>query len=114
MKLGADGMSSDDSATDDKYRSVYRVTIMAWRRHEITDYMELIDEERQNEDSGYSMQGAQPRPRVRSPLSKESSQGPIKRLPRNLYHDGWFEKNHRKLSLNISREQFQWLSVAAK
>jgi len=106
-------MSSDESDIDDYHRKVYRVTIMVWRRQEITDYMKLIDKERDGEDGGYSAQGAQPRTRIRGALNADSSRKPVRGLPRKLYDDGWFEKNHRKFSLNVSREQFQWISIAA-
>jgi hypothetical protein len=112
-KLGSDGMSSDDSDIDDRHRKIYRVTFMAWRRPEITGYMEYIDMQRDTGDHDFSEQGADPRTRVRSLLSASSGRKPVKRLPRNLYDNAWFEKNHRKMSVNVSKEQFQWLSVAA-
>jgi hypothetical protein len=113
--LGAEGMSTDESGVDDDdFNVIYRVTIKAWRRPEITEYMQQIDKERLGEDSGFSAQGAQPHRRVRDYTNAESSRTPTKCLPRALYDDSWFNKNHRKFSLNVSKEQFQWLKIAAK
>jgi hypothetical protein len=76
--------------------------------------MQQIDKERLGEDSGFSAQGAQPHRRVRDYTNAESSRTPTKCLPRALYDDSWFNKNHRKFSLNVSKEQFQLLKIAAK
>jgi hypothetical protein len=104
-------MSSDDSDVDDQHRKVFRVTILVWRRSEIVDYMQFIDKQRSHEDGGYAEQGAEPSPRVRDLLSAQSNRKPPRELPRCLYDDTWFEKNHRKFSVNVSREEFQWLRV---
>lgn len=112
--LGSDGMSSDDSDVDDeRYRNIYRVTFVTWRRHEIAGYMEYIDMQRYEGDHDFSEQGADPRPRVRGPQGMSSGRKPPKRLPRSLYDDDWFEENHRKMSVKVLREQFQWLRFTA-
>ena len=113
IRLKAEGMSSDESDVDEYHRKVYRVTIMVWRRQEITDCMKLIDKERDGDDGGYSAQGAQPRMRIRGTLNADSSRKPVRGLPRKLYDERWFEKNHRKFSMNVLREQFQWINITA-
>jgi hypothetical protein len=110
--LTADGMSSDNSETGIQGK-VYRVTVMAWRR-DVTKYMEYIDGQRNVGDkAGYSTRGATPRSRVRDDENAVSNRKHVDGLPRTLYNDSWFKKQH-KMSVNVSREQFQWATIIAK
>jgi hypothetical protein len=114
--LGSDGMSSDDTETDEDSpicRDIYRVTFVAWRRPEITDYMQYIDMQRDRGENDFSEQGADPRPRVRGPPRALSGRKAPKRLPRCLYDDDWFNENHRKMSIRVSKKQFKWLGITA-
>jgi hypothetical protein len=109
--LTADGMSSDESETGVNGK-IYRVTVMAWRR-DVTKYMDYIDELRNTGDNaGFSPRGAVPRPRQRGG-QKVSSRMHVAGLPRELYDDGWFGKQ-RKVTVNVSREKFQWAMIVAR
>ena len=110
--LGADGMSSDESAVD-SLETVYRMKILAWRR-EIGRYMDFIDQQSVADQDIYPPQGAKPTRRVRASHNCVSDHPPVCGLPLSFYDEDWVESQngaYLELTLNVSREKFKWLEL---
>lgn len=108
-KLGTDGMSSDESSTDD-VETVYRVKKMAWR-WEIEASLNIIDRERRLNSDIFPPQGSVPTKRIHGDNNLISTRAPVCKLPRTFYDDDWYNETpeeHRQLTLDVSEEIFQW------
>lgn len=86
-------MSSDDSAQEDD-RIVYHVQSLEWRADWVTDYLEIVDRDR-NYGTAYGSirPGNQPRARKRGLLAtegRESRRVPVPGLPVNYYDPVWY------------------------
>lgn len=88
--LGAGGISSDESDTDDSGRPVYRTKNMVWRSKDILKKLMDIDGDR-NTTNAYGNTRAGNPPRVRKRRDRlETSRNAIPGLPINFYDSNWF------------------------
>lgn len=110
---GAEGMSSDETAVEGM-ETVYRVKILVWRRN-IDKYLDCIDDERKLPNQAlFSRSGSKPVKRIRSDDAPDSTRDPVPGLPVELYNANWLEDQddcYRRLTLCVSREQFQWMNI---
>ncbi|KAF8949603.1 hypothetical protein BDZ97DRAFT_1935152 [Flammula alnicola] len=92
-KLGAGGMSSDESDVDDDGQRVYWVKKMSWRRKGLTARMVWIDKDR-NTTTAYNniRPGNPPRNRKRRINATETSRTAIPGLPINFYEEEWYNR----------------------
>lgn len=117
-RLGASGMSSDETDHDDRGRPRFRVSIIAWRR-DIDEWLDAIDGEGRldGDDDPYVLHaGAKPVPRMRSEGNRVSERFAVQGLPRSFYDDAWYSEQGdtedvRRLRVNLSLEEFQWLQA---
>jgi hypothetical protein len=88
--LGAGGMSSDESDTDDLGHPVYRAKSMTWRNKEILRKLMEVDRNR-NTTNAYGNTRAGNPPRVRKRREgRETSRKAIPGLPLNFYNPQWY------------------------
>lgn len=111
--LDVEGMSSEESE-EENHRTVYRVKVMTWRR-DITEYLDMIDKQRIRMPGLFSRSGSKGVHKVRGQGAGflTSARDPMRRLPRVLYDNDWFESigEQRQLMLKVSRTQFEWLRI---
>jgi hypothetical protein len=115
-RLGEDGMSSDESDMEGR-ESVYRVRTMTWRREEVEEYMDLIDEQPNVDREIFTQQGSIGYRRVRGPYNPPSTREPVTQLPRQFYDDEWLENQttrYRHSTLKVSGENFQLLDIQTR
>ena len=114
--LGTDGMSSEESE-EENHRTVFRVKIMYWRR-DVVKYLDLIDEQRHKVSGLFSNAGSKgvDKRRGRGNGFLISERSPVKKLPRVLYDDRWFEslQEQGQLLLKVSQHRFEWLQIHAQ
>ncbi|KAF8573822.1 hypothetical protein K439DRAFT_1624785 [Ramaria rubella] len=111
--LGVDGMSSEESATENDIETVYWVKILTWRR-DIEKELRIIDHKRMLDSEIFSPQGAKPVTRVRGTGNPVSTRDMVRGLPWILYDDAWYDRtpsDYQEVTLAVSKEQFQWLSI---
>ena len=112
--LGKEGMSSDESASDEAtHRPCYRIRALFWRR-DFDAIMDKIDAERLGPESGFSSRGSIPTPRHRQPrnLASPSHRPPATSLPLAFYDDEWLEgrtEEYVEKVLCVSREAYEWV-----
>ena len=106
---------SGDDYTGDKYRRIYRVKIMVWRRR-IEDLLRIIDGARHGDNLLFSLRGFTGVDRIRPDYSDpdwpRSRRSPMEELPYVLYDEDWFEEvdiDIRMATLHVSAEEFKWL-----
>ena len=88
--LGATGISSDESDTDDSGRPVYRTKNMEWRAKEVLKKLTDIDSNR-NTTNAYGNTRAGNPPRLRKCRDRlETSRSAIPGLPLNFYDSNWY------------------------
>jgi hypothetical protein len=88
--LGAGGISSDESDTDDSGRTVYQTKNMEWRAKDILRKLKDIDSDR-NTTNAYGNTRAGNPPRVRKRRNRlETSRNAIPGLPLNFYDSNWY------------------------
>jgi hypothetical protein len=88
--LGAGGISSDESDTDDSGHSVYRTKTMTWRAKDVAKKLMDIDSDR-NTTNAYGNTRAGNPPRVRKRRDKlETLRKAIPGLPINFYDSNWY------------------------
>ena len=89
--LGAGGMSSDESDTDDVGHPVYRAKTMTWRNKDILKKLIDIDRSR-NTTNAYGNTRAGNPPRVRKRREgRETTRNAIPGLPLNFYNPEWYD-----------------------
>jgi hypothetical protein len=113
--LGPDGMSSEESCTEGDIETIYRVKILAWRR-DIEKELTIIDRQRVLDSDIFSPRGSKPVKRLRGTGTHASERDPVVGLPRPFYDDEWYQSksaDYRELTLNVSKEQFKWITVLA-
>lgn len=114
--LEVEGMSSEESE-EENHRTVYRVKIMTWRR-DITDYLSLIDKQRNLIPGLFSNSGSKgvTKSRGQGAGFLISERAAVKGLPRALYDDRWFHSigEQRQLTLKVSKQRFEWLQIHAQ
>jgi hypothetical protein len=118
-RLGAGGMSSEDSC-EENGKVVYRVKIMIWRRR-MEALLRLIDRQRFVDSTIYTQRGSKPGIRERIPDNMLESDWQWKSrrvhsdsLPEALYDPAWLQNicgDRAFLSLQVSREEFQYFDV---
>jgi hypothetical protein len=120
-RLGAGGMSSEDSDVEDG-QPIYRVKIVVWRRR-MEALLQLIDRQRSLDPSLYTARGSQGVKRIRIPEGTleenwewKSRRMHLDGLPEVLYDPEWLQvirKEHAVVSLCVSREEFEYFKVIA-
>lgn len=65
VTLGIDGMSDEESGTEEHGYSVVKVAIVEWRR-QVGDELRVVDEVKYRWPELFKASGAKPRPRVRN------------------------------------------------
>jgi hypothetical protein len=107
-KLGADGMSSDDTSFEEGRGVVFRVRKMPWRR-EITGDLRAIEAARYANAHIFNRRGARPITRIRDTNMEASKREPVHGLPIPFYDHDWFvNEPHAELKYQISKEGFTW------
>jgi hypothetical protein len=85
-------MSSDDSDEDATHGLVFRPRRLSWRRRDVDELVDLMDDYRRRQTVGHSVRGARPQKRLRDPLhQQESSRDVPMSLPNELYEPTWLE-----------------------
>ena len=111
--LGVDGMSSEESDKEN-HRTIYRIKIMTWHR-DITEYMDMIDNQRHKFPGLYSNSGSKGAVKVRGQGIGylNSTRDPVEKLPHALYNEEWFNAigEQRQLMLKVSKKRFEWLQI---
>ena len=111
--LGVEGVSSEESE-EENHRTVYRVKIMNWRR-DMMEYLELIDKQRHQIPGLFRNAGSKgvDKRRGQGAGFLHSEREAVKRLPRTLYNDRWFESigDQGQLTLKVSKQRFDWLRI---
>ena len=88
--LGAGGISSDKSDTNDSGRPVYRTKNMEWWAKEVLKKLTDIDSDR-NMTNAYGNTRAGNPPRLRKRRDRlETSRSAIPGLPLNFYNSNWY------------------------
>lgn len=109
--LGEEGMSSDESSTED-HRQVFVAKSMAWRR-DCRDYMDIMDRERVEGDL-FERRGHRPEHRVRKANSGASSRKVPEGLPKTVYSPEWVDSldQRRKHSVYKPGEaELEWKMI---
>jgi hypothetical protein len=119
LRLGVDGMSSEESDVDQNSVGVevtiYRVKILAWRR-KMEDELALIDQARKYAVKN-GPRGTRPVDRRRSNINTTSSRSPVPGLPEVLYDGNWLSNRtneYKELILKVSKEEFRWLRLKSR
>jgi len=112
-RLGEDGMSSDESDTDQRTGlPIYRVKHLRWRR-KMDSELDMVDRLRVADKDLYSKRGAKPIPRFRDDRNSDSCRPAPKGRPRKLYNSEWLQEQtpRERRGLLISDEEFKWFQV---
>jgi len=119
LRLGIDGMSSEESDVDQNAVGVevaiYRVKILAWRR-KMDDELALIDQARKYAVKN-GPRGTRPVDRRRSNINAASSRSPVPGLPEALYDSNWLStrtREYKELTLKVTKEEFRWLKLSRR
>lgn len=106
-------MSSEESE-EENHHTVYRVKILIWRR-DITEYLDLIDKQRHQIPGLFSNSGSKGvvKRRGQGAGFLNSDREAVKKLPRSLYDDRWFDSlgGQRQIMLRVPKERFEWLRI---
>jgi hypothetical protein len=109
--LGEEGMSSDESDTDEQTGTeVFYANKIIWRKN-VEGEMDMIDEQRKNDKELFSRKGSRPTRRLRPSNAKESRRDPPTGLFRAMYKKEWLEKHKDKRSLDIRKGNFDWMKI---
>lgn len=122
-RLGADGMSSDESCVDQNVTNdrTYRVKIVVWRKR-MEDFLKIIDECRYAGNGIFSLRGSTGSRRIRPPADvpetwPRSKRPPVECLPYVFYNEDWFsevDENVRMTTLHVTEEEFQWAQLYSR
>ena len=109
--LKADVMSSED--TDKEGGTVvYRVKVMQWRRQGVVDVMKILDNHKDTQSLAWTPRGQKSAKRIRNNLAEHlSTRRHVSSLPRALYDAEWLSKPSNSVTVNVSKEDFQWMQV---
>ena len=116
IKLGAAGMSSEDTSFEDR-ETVYRVKVMIWRWR-MEKILQLVDRQRVEDPTLYMQRGSKGVKRVRIAQGTLESNWQWKsrwihpeNLPEVLYDPDWLQNilgNRAVVSFQVSREDFKF------
>jgi hypothetical protein len=109
--LGDEGMSSDESSTEDHWQ-VFVAKLMAWRR-DCRDYMDIMDRERVEGDL-FERRGHQPEHRVRRASCAASSRKVPEGLPKAVYSPEWVNSLDQRCKHSIYKPgeaQLEWKMI---
>ena len=112
-RLGEDGMSSDESDTDQRTGlPIYQVKNMKWRR-KMAYQLDLIDKQRVLDKDIYASRGTKPVVRFRDERNGDSRRAVAVGRPRKLYCTTWLQEQtpQKRRKLMVSDEEFQWLGI---
>lgn len=115
MRLGVDGMSSDESEVDASNFKTYKIRVKTWRNPHLTDYLRVLDalhrRSRTNPVTG-SSQGAEVHRRRIS--TDKSKRGAVRRLLLCAYNPTWLEglTEFDREQLAPTDEVFKWEHTA--
>jgi hypothetical protein len=112
-RLGAPGMSSEESDADPTlHRHIMYRKRMPWRR-DMESLLELVDAYRIEEGSGFSRQGTEPALRMQG--NTVSTRAAPSRLPRVLYDPNWLQQHNRSYIKHIIQPRdsidYRWVEV---
>ncbi len=113
MKLGEDGMSSDESNTNQQTGlPIYQMKNMKWQR-KMTYQLDLIDKQRVFDKDIYASRGIKPVVQIRDERNGDSRRVAAVERPKKLYCATWLQKQtpQKCRKLMVSDEEFQWLSI---
>jgi hypothetical protein len=112
LHLTVDGMSSDESAVVD-HQVVYYVKIIPWRKEQVNEIMEILENARVDDKELWDPRGGKPIQRIRRYTGNalKSHRRTIKNLPRSLYAQRWLSKAGNAARVKVSKETFQWVDV---
>jgi len=115
LRLGTDGMSSDETGVADR-QTAYYVKIIPWRREQVNKVMEILEDTRIDDSDLWDPRGGKPLPRIRRYAGNalKSQRRTVKNLPRALYSDRWLSKSGNAARVKVSRDTFQWVDVELK
>lgn len=105
--LGKDGMSSDESETEDCELPVFRLKTMPWRAN-FGQEMQIIDEQRLAGAAIFTPRGSKPAKRLHN-AKRESARPAVAALPRAFYNPSWL--SGQRTSFNVSNTKFQRLEI---
>ena len=100
-KFGRDGMSSDESDTDENGRKVLYALIKPWRSVTANMWVHKFDEPVQESRLHSEKRGRPPRCRIRS--NRISSSKAVNNLPGNAYDSTWLQAQnaYQRRLLNV-------------
>jgi hypothetical protein len=89
LRLGTDGVSSDETDEDIGVKSVRRIR-KGWLSQDISNVWRVVEAYHQERTKGENRRGN--KPLLRDPVSLHNSfHLPVKGLPRNYYDDIWYQ-----------------------
>ncbi|KAJ7877686.1 hypothetical protein B0H13DRAFT_1570562, partial [Mycena leptocephala] len=110
-RLGVDGMSSDESETDDNHHTQYQILAPLWRDRHLAAWLRVFDSLhhilRRGSDA-YASRGAFPRHR-KVGQQRSTNTTFVSGLPINVYDHHWITQDaRRKYDLRPSTEQYDF------
>ena len=113
QRLGEDGMSSEETVTEDESNHVFHVKTLPWRRN-IDKELRIVDSARIQDPPRFGHSGSRPVLRRRG-NDLISVRDPVHWLPKVLYDAGWFAREgHRRLGVQVSRAPFPWMEIVVR
>ncbi|KAJ7496351.1 hypothetical protein B0H11DRAFT_1910112 [Mycena galericulata] len=119
MRLGKDGMSSEEEGVDTSGLApvpVYFIKLCIWRADPLADYMDLIDKSIPDVKAA---KGTPLTPRIRKPSNGLGSSAAPPGLPRKMYDEFWLAEQEEKRpfyvkeTLRVSKDAFEFLITVA-
>jgi hypothetical protein len=111
LRLGNDGMSSDESGVDENGTTVYLVKQLPWRRN-IDKELDIVDSLRKWEVGIYTWRGSEGVQRKRDINNPISTREPVRGLPKALYDEAWVKSQpHSGRRLRFAARDFDWMNI---
>jgi hypothetical protein len=105
--LDKDGMSSDESETEDCGLPVFQLKKMPWRA-DFSHEMKIIDEQRLAGAAVFTHRGSKPAKRLHN-AKRESVRPAVAGLPRAFYNLLWL--GDQRPSFKVSNKKFQRIEI---
>ena len=109
-RLGADGMSSDESGMEEEIEIIYHTKVMPWRRDLETE-LRIIDNQRLVDTDIFTPRGSKLVKWRRGIGNPQSSRKAVAGLPWVFYDEEWLERQPLKFHAQIPTEKFKWYSI---